>query len=162
MRRHGLVLLLAISLAACGFQLRGASPLPAVMERTYIQADARSPLYFELEQSIQAAGAQVVQSASEASATLQIHRADFSRRDRGIDQLGRVNEYEHRLSLVYSLHDSQGASLVSHQQLQLIREQRFNPNDVLASGEEQSILYQEMRRQAVSQLLRRLQSLAQP
>ncbi|MFU8837458.1 MAG: LPS assembly lipoprotein LptE [Thiohalomonadaceae bacterium] len=162
MRRHGLVLLLAISLTACGFQLRGASPLPAVMERTYIQADAHSPLYFELEQAIQATGAQVVQSASEASATLQIHRADFSRRDRGVDQLGRVNEYEHRLNLAYSLRDSQGRAVADHQQLQLIREQRFNPSDVLASGEEQRILYQEMRRQAVSQLLRRLQSLTQP
>jgi LPS-assembly lipoprotein len=162
MRRYWLPLLLALSLSGCGFQLRGTSPLPAVMERTYLQADTHNPLYFELENAIRAAGGQVVEQASEASATLSIHRADFSRRDRGLDTLGRVNEYEHRLMLVFSLRDSQGRELAEHESLQLIREQRFNPNDVLASGEEQAILQQEMRRQAVSQLLRRLQALSPP
>lgn len=152
--------LLLLSLSACGFQLRGAQPLPATMEQTYIQGADQGPFYFELENAIQAAGGVTVNQRDKASATLILHSQGFTRRESSVDPRGRINEYEHRLQVVFSLQDKGGRSLAERETVTVMRAQRFNPDQVLSMGEEQAMLHEEMRRQAVSQLLRRLHALA--
>lgn len=153
------VLLLAL-LSGCGFQLRGDLPLPEAMERTYLLGSGNSALHYELEDRIRLAGGQLVTNRDEASGTLQIHSQRFDRRNRGVDARGRTNSYEYRQQLVFSLYDQTGKTIADREQINLYREQRFNPDQVLAMGEERDMLQEEMRRQAIDQMLRRLQALA--
>lgn len=155
----GLLLLL---LASCGFQLRGSHPLPEAMSHTYIMGVGNSPLYYELENAIRAAGGQVVDAPDQAQATLTIHRQQFTRRESSLDMRGRINEYEHRLQLSYSLLDREGRALAERETISVQRTQRFNSDQMLAMEEEREMLREEMERQAISQLLRRLQALATP
>lgn len=147
-----------LSLLSCGFHLRGAVELPSAMERTYIVGAGDSSLYYELESALLAAGAQVVKTPEAATAILTIHGEDYRRRVLSVDTAGRASEYELRLHIVYSLREPDGKMLAMRDEVVQLRDYRFDPDNVLASGGQEEILQSEMRRSAVRQLLRRLQS----
>ena len=74
MRRTLAGVALAVLLSACGFQLRGQAPLPAVAARPYVEtADRLTPLYAALDRRLRAAGAVPAASASEASVVVRLH-----------------------------------------------------------------------------------------
>lgn len=147
-----------MSLVSCGFHLRGAVELPSAMERTYIVGAGDSSLYYELESALLAAGAQVVKNPEAATAILTIHGEDYRRRVLSVDTAGRASEYELRLRIVYSLSEPDGEMLAMRDEVVQLRDYRFDPDNVLASGGQEELLQNEMRRSAVRQLLRRLQS----
>lgn len=158
-----LLFLSALLLSGCGFQLRGSLPtLPEVMTDTYLQGDRNSRVYQESASAIQSSGGRLVEQRTSASAVLILHDERFARRNLSSDTRGRVNAYEHRLQLVFSLADNQGEMLAERQQVEILREQRIDPDNVLAADQEQEILRQEMRRQAIAQMLRRLQLISRP
>lgn len=129
------------------------------MERTYIVGAGDSSLYYELESALLAAGAQVVKKPEAATAILTIHGEDYRRRVLSVDTAGRASEYELRLHIVYSLSEPDGKILAMRDEVIQLRDYRFDPDNILASGGQEEILQIEMRRSAVRQLLRRLQSL---
>jgi LPS-assembly lipoprotein len=160
MAARGLLLLLLLTLAGCGFQLRGATPLPEAMSKTLIKGADNTPLYYELENAIRASGGEVVELAEEASGQLTIHSQRIGSRVAGTDPRGRVSEYEYQLQLVFSLQDTEQQMIAERESVQLQRNLRVNPDQVLSMGEEQAMLHEEMRRQAVMQMMRRLHALA--
>jgi len=161
MTGRGFVLLLLLSaLSACGFHLRGAVTLPPVMKRTLITGTDNTPLYYELENGLRAAGAQVVESEEAATATLAIHSERYGRRVLSVDSKGRASEYELSLRLVFSLVERGGRVIADKEALELLRDYSFDPDNVLASSGQEALLQTEMRRYAARQMLRRLQSLA--
>ncbi len=165
LRRAGLLLLLVtcyLSLTSCGFHLREAVELPAPMARTYIVGAASSDLYYELESALLAAGGQVVDAAEAASATLTIHGERYGRRVLSVDSAGRASEYELSLHVSYSLNAADGSVLAGRDEVSLLRDYRYDPENVLASVTQEEVLQNEMRRFAVRQILRRLQSTAVP
>ncbi len=152
--------LMLLQLSACGFHLRGAVPLPDVMARTYISDGGGSALYYEVENAILGAGASVVDSAAASSAVLTLHQQRFDRRVLSVDTQGRAAEYELALQVVFSLQGSAGQLIADNERVNVIRDYSFDPDNVLAKGDEETALRSEMRRVAVEQMMRRLQSLA--
>lgn len=134
--------------------------LPPTMARTYIAGAANSPLYYELESALLAAGGEVVETVEAATAILTIHSERYGRRVLSVDSAGSASEYELSLRVAFSLHDSGGNPLDGRgrDEVVLLRDYRFDPNNVLASGVQEEMLQTEMRRYAVRQILRRLQS----
>jgi len=155
-----MLFLLLPGLTGCGFHLRGAVPLPEVMQRTLIKGIDNSPLYYELESALLAAGSKVVKSPGLATATLIIHSERNSRRVLSVDNLGRASEYELSLRVVFSLVGHGGQVIASNESLRLLRDYSYDPNNVLGSGSQETLLQDTMRRDAAQQILRRLQSLA--
>lgn len=158
--RFLLVLACISLLSGCGFHLRGAVALPEVMARTYVEGGAGSDLYYELENALVNAGAEVVESTEAASAVLILHKQRLERRVLSVDSQGRAAEYELTLQLAFSLKDSKGLILADNERLSVVRDYSFDPDNVLAKGDEEAALRREMNRFAVSQMMRRLQSLA--
>ncbi len=130
------------------------------MARTYIGGVENSPLYYELESALLAAGGQVVETAESATAILAIHGERYGRRVLSVDSAGRASEYELSLRVAYSLTTPQGEVLAGQDEASLLRDYRFDPANVLASGGQEEMLQNEMRRYVVRQILRRLQSTA--
>lgn len=155
-----LLLLVAcyLSLASCGFHLRGAVELPPPLARTYIVGAGNSPLYYELESALLAAGGEVVDRPEAATATLTIHGERYGRRVLSVDSAGRASEYELSLHITYSVRSPDGKILAEPEEVSQLRDYRFDPDNVLASGDQEEILQTEMRRYTVRQILRRLQS----
>lgn len=148
---------LAFLVSACGFHLRGVTPIPDAMQETYITgASDFSDLYIELRRGLERSGAQVVASAQTASATLSISGEQLDRRVLTVDAQGRASEYELNYSVSFELKNKAGLVLVPRQTVNQLRDYKFDPDNVLAKDTEEALLRKSLVTFAVSQIMRRI------
>jgi LPS-assembly lipoprotein len=143
-------------LAGCGFHLRGAVSLPAVMHETYVDGDPATNLVRELKLDLHGAGVQVVREPTQATAILRIIEARPASRVLSVDASGQVREYELSLAVRYALIGPHGARLAAPQRVVVVRDYTFDPNNPLAKANEKELLRKEMERDAARSILRRL------
>jgi len=150
------IALLAALLAGCGFALRGAPDLPADVRSVAI--DARSGLLAdEVEVYLREAGAALVASREQADAVLDLGREHFEERVVSVDsETGKEREFELAYTVNCSLRDRDGKTLVGPQTVSLLRDYVFDPERVIGASREQSVLREEMRRDAAQEILRRI------
>ena len=92
--------------AGCGFHLQGAFTTPVEMERTYIApVDRHSIFYHKLRAAMKAAGVQVVDDASAATATFSIMVDETDRRVLSVSARNVPTEYEVYYTIDYALDD---------------------------------------------------------
>jgi LPS-assembly lipoprotein len=150
-----IALLLALSLAACGFQLRGSYSLP--WETLYLGMNENSPMYAQLKRSIEASTqTRIVNNAKEAHASLFIVKEQQGKSILSLDASGFVREYQLSHTFVYRIQDAQGKELVPANQIVLLREMTFDETRILAKETEEGLIRAEMQNDLVQQLLRRL------
>lgn len=149
-------LVLAFS-AGCGFRLRGEVTLPPEMSRTYVQGGPSSELVRQLRARLTASGADVVGEIERAGAVLVIERERWGRRVLSVGRDAKVAEYELSYSVSFSVRQREAGLLVPSQQVVLVRDYRFDPNNVLGKSDEASLLRDEMRRDMVTTMLRRIE-----
>lgn len=148
--------LLLLSLSGCGFHLRGTVDYPPAMKTTYIEGSLTSVMVRDLRLSLEASGARVVNSADAAGATLHILSETFDRRVLSVQSNAQVSEYELIYRVQYSVTRADGAQLLAPQDIQVSRDYRYDPNQVLGSTSEESLLREEMQRDAAQLILRHL------
>lgn len=148
--------LLAAMLGACGFHPRGAVELPPGVSHIYVKAPS-ALLADPIRMSLQAGGAQLAESQAEADVAILVTGESQGRRLLAVDpKTGKAREYELSYALSYQIIRQDGSPLLPPQTISLVRDYTFDPTAVIAMGEEQALIYSEMRRDAVQQLLRRL------
>jgi LPS-assembly lipoprotein len=145
---------LCLTLAACGFQLRGQATLP--FETMYVTG---SPAFAtQLARAVRAgSNTRIVADAKEAQVTLQILN---ERRDRvilSISGTGRVSELQLRYFVSYRLTDRESREYIPTSEVQLKRDLTYSDTDVLGKEQEEALLYRDMQNDAVQQVVRRLQ-----
>lgn len=150
-----LPLLIALCVAACGFQLRGAVQLP--YERLYIAISSSSTLGMELRRQLTASQPDLlVEDEKQAEA---IFRQLSNSRERiiaAINADGRAREYQLRLSYSFRLEDAKGEPLTPVSNIVIAREITYDDNQVLSKAQEESFLWVSMEKDLVQQILRRL------
>lgn len=155
--------LLSLSLTACGFHLRGqeSTNLPAYLSSLRLSAPAYAPLTVEMRNALKGqAGVRVVEDMQAAAATLTLAGEQIESQVQAIDISGKVSDYLLNYSVAFSLTAADGQVLLPMQFIKLQREYTFDKLNVLAKEREDAFLRQEMRRDAVQQILRRMASLA--
>lgn len=146
-----------LALQACGFHLRGSVALPPVMAQTQIQGTAQySELGLLLQSHLRSGGVEVVQSSAVATAILAILEDTTSRRTLTVNSAGQVTEYELTKVLRFQVSSSDGEILVPAQKISLVRDYRFDPDNVLSKGDEEAQLQKTMTEFAVQQIMRRI------
>lgn len=147
---------LALLVGACGFHPRGAVELPPDVSKVYVQAPSallREPIAMYLE----AGGARRVKNRAEADVAVLVTGEKRERRLLAVDpRTGKAREYELSYALTYQLARKDGSAILPPQTVSLVRDYTFDPMAVIAMGEEEALIYAEMRRDAVQQVLRRL------
>jgi LPS-assembly lipoprotein len=152
------LLLVAVTLAACGFHLRGSYDLPEHLSPIFIDKDSMSlQLYRELRSSLTASGVEVADDAAAASSVLEVNREQKTREVISVDTQGRAREYRLIYRLEFSLLAS-GESRISNSTIELTRNLLFNPETVLGVAQEQEYIYTDMIRDSAGQVLQRLQA----
>jgi LPS-assembly lipoprotein len=151
---------LILVLAGCGFHLRGSQALPEGMAKTLIVVPGHSPLYYELESLLLAAGGEVVEKREAASGILRIESAQIRSRTLSLDEQARTSEYGLILTVKYQLESAAGESVGGVLSSRVERDLRVDPDNVMSLGEERSRVEQEMYRIAAQQMVRRLRSAA--
>ena len=152
--------LFSLLLSGCGFQLRGQGtvklPESLATIRVSIQGSqaANDPLRLTMEDALRVQAGATITQAGDAP-VLTLTRETIDSQVLTVDASGKAGEYLLRYEIGFSLADINGP-LLPPQTLRLQRDYRFNPLNVLAKEQEEENLKRELRRDALSQIIRRL------
>jgi LPS-assembly lipoprotein len=148
-----------MALAACGFQLRGQAPLPAVVAQPYVDApDRYTALYAAIDQRLRAAGAQPAANAADASAVIRLHLDDTGRELLSVTADNKPGEYEIYYAAEFSV-TSGATELLSRQQVRLTRDYGYDEAAVLAKEHEEASLRVALAGEIADLIMRRLAAL---
>ena len=151
-----LTAVLALTLTACGFHLRGNIPLPDGIKNMYIQAPTGS-FKDELEILLAGAGAQLMSNKGGADVVLNVTRAKTKRTVGTLDERGKANSYNLVFTVKYSLDDPEGNAIRSNA-LSEVRRYNFNPEFVVESESEEADLQEDMEEAIGLRIVRQLSS----
>jgi LPS-assembly lipoprotein len=144
-------------LAACGFQLRGTATLP--FNSMFVQAAPASLLATQLKQAVVAGSTtRIAERPEQAEVILQILTELQEKQILSLTGGGRVSEYQLRYRVSFRLTDSKNREHIPASEITMRRDYTYNDSLALAAESEEALLYRDMRSDAVSQLLRRLQA----
>ncbi len=140
--------------SACGFHLRGQAQLP--FETLYIPGT--NPLVVELKRNVTAASrARLVDTPGDAQAVLGFTQELREKVILSFNAAGRVSEYQLRYRVGFRVTDAKGAQVyLPTNEILLTRDMAYSDAQVLAKETEESLLYRDMQRDMVQQILRRL------
>jgi LPS-assembly lipoprotein len=159
--RSLVVLLLALSLAACGFQLRGSYSLP--WDTLYIAVPSSHEMHAQIKRGIESTTkTRIMDDPKDAQATLAILRNDQLKNILSLSGSGRVREFQLIRTFVYRIVDAKGVELQPPTQIVLQREMTFDDARILAKEQEEQMIWREMQTDMVQQLLRRLAASGRP
>ena len=152
--RNALVVALLLTLAACGFRLRGTAEVPF---ETIFLPGATGGIALDLKRNIQVGTrAKVVDDASQAEAVLQFTEETRAKEVLSLTGTGKVREFQLRYQVGFRVHDGKGGEYVPQSTIQLTRDVTFNDAEILAKEQEEQILFRDMQTDMVQQILRRL------
>ena len=127
-------------LAGCGFQLQGVLTVPPEMERTYISAEDRhSGFYRDLRSAFHAAGIDLVDSPTDATATFTIAFDNTDQRVLSVSARNVPTEYEVYYTVEYWLYSGE-KRLLDTQTLTLTRDYTYDSTLVLGKSREEELL----------------------
>lgn len=152
-------ILLAVTLvvAGCGFQLRGTADLP--FQSIYVQAPTTSVFAIQLKRVVASgSGTRVTERPEQAEVILQILNEVQEKQILSLSSGGRVSEFQLRYRVSFRLTDGKNREHIPASEILLRRDFTYNDSQVLAAESEEALLYRDMRTDAVSQLVRRLQA----
>jgi len=152
-----MVLTLSMLLTACGFHLRGQKAFELPFHQLHVQsANDYSPFINELKSAIQANDVQITDNAEQAQLTLQIVSETTDKQILSLSGAGRVIKYRLQYRISLRAYDQKQQEWLAPQEVTLRRDYSYDDSQVLAKQQEEALLYQNMRGDAVQQVLRRL------
>jgi LPS-assembly lipoprotein len=154
LRAAGVALLLLLS--ACGFEMRGVTPLP--FDTMYVSIPKNTRFGAEVRRAIEAASpnTRLVDAPKEAEAQLQQIANTRSMREVSLNAQGRVEEYELGLIFQFRVIDAKGRALLADTTLETYREMPYNDQIVQAKEGQAESLYRNMEQSLVSRIVRRV------
>jgi LPS-assembly lipoprotein len=148
-------ILLALTLAACGFQPRGIQPLP--FASLHVATAEGSELGAALKRNIRTLGStRLTDTPQEAQAVFSVIGEAREKSVLSLSGTGRVREFQLRYRFAFKVHDLKGREFIAPTEIVLTRDISFSDERVLAKEQEEALLYRDMQNDLVQQLMRRL------
>ena len=158
--RNALVVALLLTLAACGFRLRGTAEVPF---ETLFLPGATGGIALDLKRNIQVGtNAKVVDDPAKAEAVLQFTEETRQKEVLSLTGTGKVREFQLRYRVGFRVHDGKGGEYIPQSTIQLTRDVTFNDTEILAKEQEEQLLFRDMQSDMVQQILRRLAAAKKP
>jgi len=157
--RVSLIWLAVITLSACGWHLRGITPIPDGYRILYLQGSGNTGFDQALDQQLQFNGVVITEHAVDAPAQLVVESYEIERRTLSVSTNGQVAEYElnGRLTATVSRPEDGINTEI------LVRSRRTLTNDVnniVATANEERQQRSAIEKDLASKLLRRLQGIS--
>ena len=152
------LLVLALLLSGCGFELRKEAELPVEMKQTRLVIDDQYSIFARrvkvlLEQS----GVQFV-AAADATAVLEIPQNEVVTEVLTIGDNARVREYRISHTIRFRLLAANGREIIPFQTLRQTREVSFDEQQILAVSREQEYVKQDLANTLSRLLITRLEA----
>jgi len=142
-------------IAGCGFQLRGSYDLP--YESLYLALPDYSLIGAGLKRAIRSSGStRLTDNALDAQATFQPTGEMRLPIILSLSSAGRVREKRLTYRFGYRVVDNKGRDLVLPVTVEINRDITYADSDVLAKTQEENLLWADMEKDLVQQLMRRL------
>jgi len=152
--RLALAAALFLSLAACGFELRGSARLP--FETIYVPS-ATGGIALDLKRTIQAGtSTRVLDSPKDAQALLEFLEERREKEILSLTGAGRVREFSLHYHVRYRVHDGKGRQYIAPTTLAQVRNIFYSDSVILAKESEEQLLYRDMQTDMVQQIMRQL------
>ena len=156
-----ILLLAALSLASCGFQLRGTADLP--FKTIYMPPATQPGVALDLRRNIQAGTrTTVVDDPKLAEAVLEFTQESREKIILSLAATGRVREFELQYRVSFRVHDNKGGEFLPSNTVLLKRAVTFSDTDILAKETEDRQIYRSMESDMVQQIMRRLEAAQRP
>ena len=153
--RVAIAFLLTLSLASCGFQLRGQATLP--FESLYVSGT--SVFANQLKRAVRAGSkTRVTDNQKDAQATLHILSETTERTILSLSSSGRVREIALGYRISFRLHNRENKEYIPTSEILKGGDLSYSATDVIAKEYEEALLFRDMQSDAVQQLMRRLQA----
>jgi LPS-assembly lipoprotein len=155
---RALLLLMVLTLAACGFHLRGSNlkDVQFAFKSLYLKAPGETPFVTDLRRILKANSIVLTSTADQADLVLEVVSEQTLKQILSLSGAGRVQEYQlfYRVSL--RAYDNQQNDWLPAEEISLSRILPYDDAQVLAKEQEEATLYKDMRTDAVAQAVRRL------
>ena len=150
-----------LAVSGCGFHLSRPPDLP--FETLYVSAPTYSSFGAELKRYLTSTSrTRLVDRPEQAQVTLQIISELQESQILALSVAGRVNELQLRYRVLFSVRDHENHEWITPTEIFLHRDMTYDDQTVLAKENEQNLLVQDMRQDAVRQVVRRLASARAP
>ncbi|MPN42631.1 LPS-assembly lipoprotein LptE [bioreactor metagenome] len=152
-----LALIIAATLAGCGFHLRGVGSGNLPYKTMHIALPDTAEVNIWLQRYIKASGSTtIVDEAKEADAIFQQLSDTRQKTILSVNAQGRVREYRLQLDYRFRVVNQKGQVLVPANEINLSRDITFDDSNVLAKDLEEGLLWRDMNNDLVNQIMRRL------
>lgn len=149
---------LLLSMAGCGFYLKGDKPLPPELSEVYLQVPGHTVIQSRLEETLRTLltrrGARVVNNNS-ARGRLSVARIEEKTRVLSVGPTGKGIEYEIETTVEFD-YTFNGKLRVPRDTLSVLREYSFNSARALAKEAEREQLQKEMQEELAGLILLRI------
>jgi LPS-assembly lipoprotein len=155
-----LVTVLLLSITACGFHLRGQAQLPPMLKTLYVQGVNTSTGFgLQLKRALEQNNVEVLANYQQGSAVLTVLKNTIEQRVLSVGSSARASEYELNGLLRYQLSDPSGQIIKGPEDIEASRNYVFDQTQVLAKGDEEVMLREQIHQQLIQNMLRRLETL---
>jgi LPS-assembly lipoprotein len=149
-----IAIIIALFTTACGYHLRGSYGLPASVKTLFLQGGSPA-LREQLISVLQSSSGQLTESPEKADIVLRVFTDNIDRRVLSLSQRGRSNEIELAGHLEFELLDAKNKVLVAREPIEFRREYFNDQQDVIAKGNEETVIRNEMYQQVVKAIINR-------
>lgn len=159
--RRLVCLLLLSSIAGCGFHLRGTMPDSRLtFESVYVDAASGTPLGRELRSAVRSGGTALTVDPKAAAVTLRILNEAREKKILTLNAQGQVREFSLTYRVSFEVAGSEGKKLLPPQEIALQSLLSYSESQALAKEVEERMTFDDLRRDAISQIMRQLARVA--
>lgn len=144
-------------LAACGFQPRGALQVPPEVGPLRVDArDPYNPVATGLSRALQRADVLAAPGGDGRTGVLRLVGERWVDGPLLVDDTARVREWATRYIVSFELNGPDGEAVMPRQSIELSREYAYDATAAFGTGEEQEVIREELQRDMVAAILRRV------
>lgn len=152
--KKSVIVIMALLLTACGYHLRGAMELPAGLKNVYLEGGSVE-LREQFNKAMEIASVPVASSPETAGVIIKIFDEDSQSNALSLGSGGTANDFELDYRFDYEIVDSKNKVLSTRQPIEIKREYYNDQLAVIAKGNEETVIRNEMYQQAVRTIVNR-------
>ncbi len=155
---RALAILALLALSACGFHLRGSMPgdTSYAFKSLYVKAPAETPFVIALRRMLISSKIAIAPSADKADLVLDVVSEQSSKQILSLSSAGRVQEYQLFYKVSLRAYDAKQVDWLPADEISLSRIMSYDDALALPKQQEEAMLFNDMRSDAVGQVMRRL------
>lgn len=152
-------IILILSLAGCGFHLRGITQLPPQLHTLYLSSNnPYTPFMHQLRTMLKLSHITLVSTARQAPVRLHIDNENADTHETSVGGSQTMRNYIATYSITYMLYDSRGHLIYGPKTISTQQDITILSNEILSSSNKLTVANNTMRQNLVTQLEFQLQS----